>query len=52
MAVIRGPVAVNGNADLDLVLGEKLTETLVEQHPVVWILRSRSQTPSSAAAGR
>jgi hypothetical protein len=32
--VIGGPVAVEGDADLDLVLDEQFTERLAEQHPV------------------
>ena len=34
MTVIGGPVAVDGNANLDAVLGEKLAKVLVKQDPV------------------
>ena len=34
MAVVGGPVAINGNADLDPMLGEKLAKSLIEQDPV------------------
>ena len=34
MAVIRGPVTVEGDADLHPVLGEELAETLVQQDTV------------------
>ena len=34
MPVVGGPVTVDGNADLDLMLSEKFAERLAQQHTV------------------
>ena len=49
MPVIGCPVTVEGDADLDPVLGEKLAELVAEQDAVRVDPQVKWQTPASAA---